>query len=344
MLGDTLPYRTIIDLIRGIKTTIPGSPDHSFFKVAKEGKLLSLFCEYRDIFTGRSREYLEKRCLLTELYAKYLAIVGDELNANGIVHYIFKTLKPFPYDMTDLDLLFVDKREMLLASKVLIEKLGFEPIARGTYSISLRKTVKGLDIDLDLQTRIAAGTFEYIEIPGIRKIVGKLGCGSGKLNLLRPELELIVVLGHAFYKDFSISLANILYFEYLREISNKGVLEDIFKYYPYLLKPFKLLNHLACSLRNAIYAGKYLVVDEAENNLEYLLIRKSVYKALKKKQGEFPLPLFIIANNYMKTTRTLIENCRFRQLLELLNLPRSRGVGLLFRRIGMLPPEETIRL
>jgi hypothetical protein len=174
--------------------------------------------------------------------------------------------------------------------------------------------------------------------------VGEPGYTRGKLSLLRPELELIVVLGHAFYKDFSISLANILYLEYLRGITNKGVLEAVFKYYPHLLKPFKLLNYLTHSLRDAIYADKYLITDEAGNNLEYLLIRKSIYKALRKKQGTIPLPLLTIANNYVGTARMLIENRKFRQLCELLNLPRSRGVGLLFRRIGVLPPEETIRM
>jgi len=339
-----LSYRMIMNLAKGIKTTIQNIPEHSLFKVAKEGKMLSLFCDYRDIFTGRSREYLEKRCLLTKLYTEHLAIIGEELNTNGVVYYVFKTLKPFPYDMTDLDLLFIDRREMLQASKVLIEKHGFKPIARGTYSISLRKTIRGLDIDLDLQTRIAAGTFEYIELSNTRKTVGELGYTSGKLSLLRPELELIVVMGHAFYKDFSISLANILYFEYLRGITNKGVLETVFKHYPHLLKPFKLLNYLIHSLWDAIYADKYLITDEAENNLENLLIRKSVHKALRKKQGAFPLPLLTIVNNYVETARMLIENHKFRQLHELLYLPRSRGVGLLFRRIGILPPEETIRM
>jgi hypothetical protein len=339
-----LPYRIIMNLTKGIKTPIPNIPEHSLFKVAKEGKMLSLFCDYRDIFTGRRREYLEKRCLLTKLYTEHLAIIGEELYTNGLVYYVFKTLKAFPYDMTDLDLLFIDRREMLRASKVLIEKHGFKPIARGTYSISLRKTIRELDIDLDLQTKIAAGTFEYIEISNIEKIVGETGYTRGKLSLLRPELELIVVLGHAFYKDFSISLANILYFEYLRGITNKGVLEAVFKYYPHLLKPFKLLNYLTHSLRDAIYADKYMIADEAGNNLEYLLIRKSIYKALRKKQGAIPLPLLTIANNYVETARMLIENRKFRQLRELLNLPRSRGVGLLFRRIGILPPEETIRM
>jgi len=339
-----LSYRMIMNLAKGIKTTIQNIPEHSLFKVAKEGKMLSLFCNYKDIFTGRSRECLEKRCLLTKLYTEHLAIMGEELYTNGLVYYVFKTLKAFPYDMTDLDLLFINRKDMLRASKVLIEKHGFKPIARGTYSISLRKTIRELDIDLDLQTKIAAGTFEYIEISNIKKIVGEIGYTSGELSLLRPELELIVVLGHAFYKDFSISLANILYFEYLLGITNKSVLEAVFKYYPHLLKPFKLLNYLTRSLRDAIYADKYVVADEAGNNLEYLLIRKSIYKALRKEQGVFPLPLLTVANNYVETARMLAENRKFRQLRELLNLPRSRGVGLLFRRIGMLPPEETIRM
>jgi hypothetical protein len=339
-----LPYRIIMDFATGIRITVPGESASLVFKVAKEGKLLSLFCDYMDVFTGFNRRYLEKRCLLTKLYTEHLDIVGEKLNASGIEYYVFKTFKPFAYDMTDLDLLFMNRKDMLLASKMLIEICGFKPIARGTYSIALRKTIGGLDIDLDLQTRIAAGTFEYVEVSNIKNIMREIGYTSRKLSFLKPELELVVITGHTFYKDFSISLANILYFDYLRRTINRSILNTILEHYPYLLKPFKLLDYFVNSLQDTIHIGKYPITSDSMKCLECLLMRKSICEVLRKEQGTFPLPLPIAARNYIETANTLVKNHKYNQLYELLNLPRSRGVGLLFRRIGVLPPEETLRV
>ena len=339
-----LPYKIVIDFAKGVRTAIPSEEASFIFKVAKEGKLLSLFCDYIDLFIGDSRRYLEKRCLLSKLYSEHLNIISEALNASGIEYYVFKTLKPFPYDMTDLDLLFANRKDMLLASKILIEKYNFKPIAKGTYSISLRKTIGDFDIDLDLQAKMSAGTFEYIEVSTIKNVIGEIGCIDRGLSLLKPELELIAIIGHAFYKDFSISLANILHFEYLRETAARSPLTMIFDYYPYLLKPFKMLNYLANSLRDITCESKHSTKKDSPRSLEYLLVTKSIRKALRKKRGMFPLPMTIIVNNYIETAKVLIKNRKFHQLKELSNLPRSRGVGLLFRRLGILPPEETIRI
>ena len=339
-----LPYRIIMGFATGSRIAVPSKLAPLVFKVAKEGKLLSLFCDSMDVFTGSNRRYLEKRCLLTKLYTEHLDVVGEKLNASGIEYYVFKTLKPFAYDMTDLDLLFMNRNDMLLASKMLIETCGFKSIARGTYSIALRKTIRGLDIDLDLQTRIAAGTFEYIEVSNIKNTMREIGYTIRKLSLLKPELELVVITGHTFYKDFSISLANILYFDYLRRIINGSVLNRILEHYPYLLKPFKLLNYFVNFLQDTIRIGKYPITSDSKKCLEYLLMRKSICEVLRKGQGTFPLPLPIVARNYVETTSMLVKNHKYNQLYELLNLPCSRGVGLLFRRIGVLPLEETIRV
>jgi hypothetical protein len=339
-----LPYRIIMDFAKGIRTMVPSELAPLVFRVAKEGKLLSLFCDHMDVFIGYTKQYLEKRCLLTKLYNEYLGIVGEKLNASGVEYYVFKTLKPFAYDMTDLDLLFTNMKDMLSASKILIEKYGFKLIARGTYSISLRRTIGGLDVDLDLQTKIAAGTFEYIEISNIKDIIGEIGYINKGLSLLKPELELIVITGHAFYKDFLISLANTLYYKYLQEIIDGDTLKTIFEYYPHLFKPFKTLNYLVNSLRDIIYIDKYSIDKDSHRSLEYLLVIRSVHGALRKGRGILPLPVTIIVSNYVKTAKVLVKNRKFHQLRELSNLPRSRGVGLLFRRIGVLPPEETIRM
>ena len=332
-----------MDSVRGSKVNISRELFPRIFKIAKEGKLLSLICNYVEDFPEDFKPYLEKRCLLTKFYYECLRIVAEELNSKGVEYYIIKTIKPFAYDMTDLDLLIIDGKEMLFASKILVEKHGFKPISKGTYSISLRKIVEGLDIDLDLQTRIAAGTFEYIVVSDIKKQIGGIGYIKDGLNLLRPELELCTVIGHAFYKDLTISLANILHARFLLGIINRGTLSIIFDNYQYLVKPFKLLNTIINLLQGLLYTNKSNAKFE-QGGLEYLLISKSVYETLEKGRGIFNIPLTLVASTYMETANKLIKGHRYHQLEELLTLPHSRGIALLFRRMGVLPPEETIRI
>jgi hypothetical protein len=245
-----LIYKTVISFALN-NITIDNVDKESMlllFKIAREGKLLSTFCKYMEYFLEYLPEdyksYLRYRCTLTRFYNTYLETVGEELNSKDIEYYIFKTIKPFAYDMTDIDILFIRRKGMLLASKLLINKHGFKPIARGTHSIALRKTINGFDIDLDLQTKISAGTFEYLPILNIKNHLGEIGYIKNNLKVLRPELELSIIAGHAFYKDFTISLASILHAWYLFDTVNKSILSTILSFHQHMVKPLKYLAFL----------------------------------------------------------------------------------------------------
>jgi len=340
-----LPYKTIVALARGSTVNIPSNLLPQVYKVAKEGKLLSLLCNCIEDIPEEFRLYLEKRCLLTELYREHLRIIAEELNLKGLEYYIFKTVKPFAYDMTDIDLLFINRKEMLSASKLLIEKHKFKPISKGTYSISLRKTLGDLDVDLDLQTKIAAGTFEYIVISDIKKqLGGEIGYMINGLNLLRPELELSVIMGHAFYKDFQISLANILYFIHLLKTIDKEAIKVIFVSYPYLARPFKILSFLTNLLQMALHSSNSSIMRKFQGDMEYVLPAKSFYKSIINYNGYFNIPLILSMDVYRETIYVLIKRRQYSQLKEIVCLPRSRGIRQLLTRIGALPPEEPIRV
>lgn len=341
----TLPYKVIIALTQRSIVNIPNNILLQVYKIAKEGKLLSLLCDCIEDLPEKFRLYTKKRCSLTELYREHLRIIAEELSLKGLGYYIFKTVKPFAYDMTDIDLLFVNRKEMLFAAKLLIEKHKFKPISKGTYSISLRKTVGDLDIDLDLHTKIAAGTFEYFIISDIKKqLGGEIGYMRNGLNLLRPELELCVIVGHAFYKDFTISLANILHFMHLLETIDRKVVKIVFANYPYLARPFKMLSFLTNLLQMVLHSNKDSIMRRFQGSVEHVLLAKSFYKSITNYSGSFNIPLVLSMNVYRETIYMLIKRRQYSQLEEIVNLPRSRGIRQLFMRIGALPPEEPIKV
>jgi len=340
-----LPYKIIVALAQGSVVDIPSNLFSQVYKVAKEGKLLSLLCNYIENVPEEFRLYLEKRCLLTEFYSEYLRIIAEELSSEGLEYYIFKTVKSFAYDITDLDLLFIDRKEMLSASKLLIERHKFKPISKGTYSISLRKTVKSLDVDLDLQTKIAAGIFEYIVISDIKKrLGGEIGYMKNGLNLLCPELELGVIVGHAFYKDFQISLANILHSTYLLRTINKAVVKVIFANYPYLIRPIKMLSLLTNLLQMTLHNNENSLTRKHHGSTEYAPLIKSFYKSITNYNGHFNIPLILSMDVYRETIYMLVKRRQYSQLKEIARLPQSRGISQVLRRIKVLPPEEPFRV
>lgn len=343
-----LPFRIIVEhsqsLIPG--TIVQGNSDifAQVFKITKEGKLLSLFCNYMEHFPRHLKTYLKKRCQLTKLYQKYLMIIAEELNSEGIEYYVFKTVKPFAYDMTDIDILIPNKRELFITSRRLMRKYGFRIISKGTYSVTLRKTINEFDIDLDLQTRIAAGTFEYIVNSDLKKQIGDIGYISNGLSLLRPEIELTVVIGHTFYKDLEIPIANILHARDLLKIIDKHRLGVILSNYRYLLRAFKLLNYIVSIFHKILNTDVDVEKRSFQKDREYFIMARSFYSAIKEMRGSIKIPLVLVAELYGETIKILVESRRYTQLKEIINLPRSRGIGLLLRRIGFLPPEETIKV
>jgi len=348
MVGDLiLPFKIIVELSQSSASGITTQTDSNIlarvFKIAKEGKLLSLFCNYVEHFPRHFMVYLKKRCLLTKLYQDYLKIVSEELNFEGIEYYVFKTVKPFAYDMTDIDILIPNKKELIKATNMLMRKYGFRVIKKGTYSISLRKVIGGFDVDLDLQMRVATGTFEYIVISDLKQMEG-IGCVSNRLHLLRPEIELLIVVGHTFYKDFEISLANILYARYLLKRVNKHYLSKVLSEYRYLLRPFKLTNFIVNTFHYILNAGTISKRQSSQEEIVYYIMERIIYNSIKELRGNIRIPLILAAKLYGEVIKVLAENHRYTQLREIVSLPRSRGTGILFRRIGLLPPEETIKV
>jgi len=310
---------------------------HLVFQISKEGKVLSAFCDVIDLFPENFQPYLKKRLELTRLYLKYLKVISEELNHGGIEYYVFKTTKPFLYDMTDIDILFVDKISMLKALKIITQKLGFKIISKGTHSLTLRRTINNFDIDVDLQPEIFAGTFNYISVSEMRKTINELGYFKENICFLRPELELAVVAGHAIFKDFAISLANILYADYLLKVSEGQLLSLILKHNPHLIKPVEIIY-------DVVNVFKAIIVSNLDTNLinQKNVLNATMIHQLSIGKGNFTIPFIVSIEAYLKAFLMSMESHNYKGLLEIVSLPRSRGVKILFRRLNLLPPDEDV--
>ncbi|MEM4490593.1 MAG: hypothetical protein QXK41_05475 [Desulfurococcaceae archaeon] len=301
------------------------------FRISKEGKILSAFCDFIDVFPENLKPYLEKRCELTKLYLKYLKIISEELKHREVEHYIFKTLRPFPYDLTDIDILLIDKKAFLNATKALIKNLGFKVISKGTHSLALRKNINGFDIDVDLQPSVYAGTFEYFPVLEKRKVID-IGHIKEEMPLLKPELELAIIAGHAVLKDFAISLADVLYLDHLIKISKDDFLSFVINDYPYLIKSIEIM-------RDIVNIFKSVIINCSNSNptvFRNTLLLKSLLHQFNSGKGFFIIPLIIPIEIYLETFFTLTKKHDYKRLLGLALLPKSKGIKILFKRFNLV--------
>jgi len=302
------------------------------FQIAKEGKVLSSLHTLFDLFSETHRSYLRKRIELTQLYLKQLKMIAEELNSNGIEYYVFKTIKPFPYDMTDIDLLFTDKVSMLKASTIIIGKLGYKAVSKGTYSLTLRRTINGYDIDVDLQPGIYVGTLGYIKVIKLKEVISELGYFKENIHILRPELELAVIAGHSTFKDFSISLANVMHADYILGTIDEEALLSILRYNIHLVKPVIIVYSIVNALKNVIELSSGKKTIKPGNHIESLIINQ-----LMKGRGNLVIPLNASVETYLDTFQAFLKYHEYGSLLEMIKLPSSRGIGILFRRVKLLP-------
>jgi hypothetical protein len=313
------------------------------FRMLKEGKMLSLFCNFIDYFPIEFQPYLEKRCSLTNLYLEYLKTLSEELNIGGVEYYVFKTIKPFAYDMTDIDILIVGKKDMLAASGILMKKLRFRVVNKGTYSLTFRKTINGFDIDVDLQSRVSAGTFEYISISETKRTIGEIGYIRNGMSLLRPELELAIIAGHVFFKDLAVPLADLIYTDYLIKTVDEKTFTIILEHNKHLITPFSMIYYLT-------YVFKKIFSNDFRNRLpdkyskKFIPLARHALNQLRECSGRITIPLLLFIEVYLETIATLIGEHHYKRLLEIVKMPQSRGVKLFFRRLGVLPQKETIRV
>jgi|GEM_PF-2569569 hypothetical protein len=342
-----LVLKVIMDVCRGRADKLLGTEfktiGEQVFYMAKEGKMLSLFCNFIDYFPIEFQPYLEKRCSLTDLYLKYLEIISEELNNEGVEYYIFKTIKPFAYDMTDIDILIIEKKDMLITSGILMKKLGFRVVSKGTYSLTFRKTINGFDIDIDLQSRISAGTFEYIFVSETKRIIGNIGYTKNGLSLLKPELELAIIAGHVFFKDLSVSLADLISADYLIKTADKKTLITILEHNKHMSTPFSMMYYLT-NVFERIFSDDLQSYPSDKCSPKLILLARHSLNQLRECNGRIIIPIFLSIEIYLETLATLIEEHHYKQLLEIVEMPQSRGIKLFFRRLGFLSQEEAIRV
>lgn len=131
--------------------------------------------------------------------------VAGILEKEKISYTFFKTLKPFPYVPSDVDILLWSNKDL----KTLEERL------KSKDCISLKKDAYGLtmfspshNLNIDLTTQIAVSGMVYINKELIFDHVKELDVYGNVVRTLEPSAELLAVIAHSVFKEQMFTLSD----------------------------------------------------------------------------------------------------------------------------------------
>jgi len=131
--------------------------------------------------------------------------IVNTLSGHNISYAVFKTLKPFPYIGSDIDLLFFADEGTRKALKAFGEH-GYKLLNSGPLNFTMFDLESGIKIDL--YDEITVSRIAYVDKRKMEEYVTETTVDNVKIPVLTPEVELLSAIAHSFYKEQLYTLAD----------------------------------------------------------------------------------------------------------------------------------------
>jgi hypothetical protein len=131
--------------------------------------------------------------------------LDDLLGERGVRFALFKTLRPFPYMSSDIDLLLWSQEDLSVARQTL-EKEGYVTLDRDAYGVTMYSTYH--DLNVDMATEVAASGLVYLDKKTLLSEVTTVTRDGHSLTTLIPAADLVVATAHSFFKEQMCTLAD----------------------------------------------------------------------------------------------------------------------------------------
>ena len=161
------------------------------------GKVLNECCMIED-------DLIEFRSARHDTYLNECKNLSMLLDMKGIKHAIIKTLRPFPADINDIDLIV--KKEYKERTIKALKDNGYIPRKESIEQDLWTKVVNGIVVDVEIHTNIAISGFSYIESEFIFNNIRH----ENGIFVLDRNLEVILEAAHSVIKDLEIRLSDII--------------------------------------------------------------------------------------------------------------------------------------
>ena len=154
--------------------------------------------------------YIEKQRRTEEL-----TILASQLLEDADIPFtIFKTIKPFPYTPSDVDILLYSKSDLPKVFEVL-KRNEIKPSSQDAYGVTMFSSKQKLN--LDLTTRIAVSGFIYLDNKVLFEHICRSKVKGIEVQTLDYPFELIVAAAHCLYKEQMYTLSDYYTFALLSD-------------------------------------------------------------------------------------------------------------------------------
>ncbi len=177
---------------------------YDFLHLAEQNKIPLLFLKTVpcNSVTHPFLEYYEERY---ENTLKLAAFTAGLLDRKKIKYALFKTLKPFPYVPSDIDILLSSDGDLSTAI-IALKHQGCVPLDKDNYGLTLFSPKHKMSIDLT--TQIAVSGLVYINKKPFFDHLHSVAMDETLVQVPVPALELLVNSAHSVYKEQTYTLSD----------------------------------------------------------------------------------------------------------------------------------------
>ena len=135
-----------------------------------------------------------------------VAEVSELFNKEGMNYVIFKTLKPYPEYVADIDVLNVSSRNNYKKMVEILEESGYLLMEEGAYCTTFQdyKTRFKPEVMIDVYDEISVGHLIYLDKHKLNQYIVERELPMGQaVKVFSPEAELLATIAHSAIKAVS---------------------------------------------------------------------------------------------------------------------------------------------
>lgn len=160
------------------------------------------YCENCDEL---KKAYMQLRKKNEAIFFRVKEIV-NLLSGKAINYAIFKTLKPFPFIASDIDLLFLTEDSSQKALEAFLTDGNYKLLDAVFHNSTMLDRETGIKIDFYNDITVS-GTI-YLDRKKLKKYVTETTIDKIQVPILSLEADLLVTIAHSFYKEQLYTLAD----------------------------------------------------------------------------------------------------------------------------------------